>query len=125
MGYAPSTYAKPFKAPTQTHAARPVGGYIPATGGYTKLPKQASSDGIEEEVSVVRAEPSSSFRPPLAERKEIPPDRFYAAKPKGDRIVIGEKSKKRRMEWDGALHDPKAEGTVVMQRPEPAEAKRR
>jgi DNA repair and recombination protein RAD54B len=60
------------------------------------------------------------------ERREIPADRFYAAsKPKVDRIVIGEKSRKKRLEWGGALHDPRAEGAVLMERPDDAQAKKR
>lgn len=59
-------------------------------------------------------------------QKAISADSFYApSKPKGDKIVLGEKSSKKRMEWSGALHDPNAEGAVVMQRPSEKETKRR
>jgi DNA repair and recombination protein RAD54B len=68
----------------------------------------------------------SSSRTTDTGRREIPADRFYAAsKPKADRIVIGEKSRKKRLEWGGALHDPKAEGAVIMERPDEAQARKR
>ena len=64
-----------------------------------------------------------------AASKEISVASFYGApklaKPTAERIVIGEKSNKQRLEWGGALHNPKAEGAVVMQRPDEQEAKRR
>jgi DNA repair and recombination protein RAD54B len=44
---------------------------------------------------------------------------FYAKPPKAPtkKIVIGEKNSKEREAWGGALHDPNAEGAVVMPRP--------
>lgn len=125
MGYAPSIYAKPFKAPTQTHAARPSGGPVPARG-YTKLSNPPSSDSPEPDDRPGPSRISSASRATDTGRKEIPADRFYAAsKPKVDRIVIGEKSRKKRLEWGGSLHDPKAEGAVLMERPDEAQARKR
>lgn len=51
---------------------------------------------------------------------------FYA-KPKAPtkKIVIGEKNSKEREAWGGALHDPSAEGAVVMPRPREEEIKHR
>jgi DNA repair and recombination protein RAD54B len=49
--------------------------------------------------------------------KTVQSSNFYGAKPSGDKIIIGEKSSKLRKEWGGALHDPRAEGAVVMPRP--------
>jgi DNA repair and recombination protein RAD54B len=44
--------------------------------------------------------------------------KFYGGgKTGGEKIFIGEKSSKDRKAWGGALHDPKAEGAVVMKRP--------
>lgn len=122
VGYAPSTYAKPFKPPTQTSTPRPVGGYIPARVAPT--PADAESDD-----DAPRAGPSRLGVPVTASSvgyKAISATNFYGApKPKVDKIVIGEKSRKRRMEWGGALHDPNAKGAVVMQRPSANEAKQR
>lgn len=33
-----------------------------------------------------------------------------------DKIVISEKSKAQRIAWGGAMHDPAAEGAIVMKR---------
>ncbi|WWC86136.1 uncharacterized protein L201_001007 [Kwoniella dendrophila CBS 6074] len=106
--YRATTFAKPFKAPTQTHAARPVAGYIPGrttSGGTTVAPA-----GI----------PLSS-RPTTPVVKAVSAKSFYGApsviKPKAHKIVIGEKSSKERLEWGGALFNPNAEGAVVMPRP--------
>ena len=122
VGYAPSTYAKPFKPPTQTGTPRPVGGYIPAR----IVPTPADADLDDKRL---QAGPSRSVAPVLASPagyKAISASNFYGApKPNGEKIVIGEKSKKRRMENGGALHNPKAEGAVVMQRPSTKEAKQR
>nr|XP_019049115.1 hypothetical protein I302_02896 [Kwoniella bestiolae CBS 10118]OCF28045.1 hypothetical protein I302_02896 [Kwoniella bestiolae CBS 10118] len=105
--YRATTFAKPFKAPTQTHAPKPVAGYIPgrtSSGGLTAAPP-----GI-----------------PLSHKVEMPISKPIAAKsfygpsvvrPKASRIVLGEKSSKERMEWGGALFNPNAEGAVVMPRP--------
>jgi hypothetical protein len=72
-------------------------GYIPA--------------GRDENVSPYGAQPTSRPAP-------IDPAVFYGnSKPKGDKIVIGEKSAANRRKWGGAKFDPEAEGAVVMQRP--------
>nr|XP_018999813.1 DNA repair and recombination protein RAD54B [Kwoniella mangroviensis CBS 8507]OCF63274.1 DNA repair and recombination protein RAD54B [Kwoniella mangroviensis CBS 8507] len=105
--YRATTFTKPFKAPTQTHAAKPVAGYIPgrtASGGLTAAPP-----GIP-----------LSQKPEMPISKPIAAQSFYGPsviKPKGNRIVLGEKSSKERMEWGGALFNPNAEGAVVMPRP--------
>ncbi|WWD09298.1 hypothetical protein V865_007421 [Kwoniella europaea PYCC6329] len=105
--YRATTFAKPFKAPTQTHAAKPVAGYIPgrtASGGLTAAPP-----GIP-----------LSQKPEMPISKPIAAKSFYGPsviKPKGNRIVLGERSSKERMEWGGALFNPNAEGAVVMPRP--------
>lgn len=50
--------------------------------------------------------------------KTVKQSSFYAApKPKRERIVLGAKSNKERLEWGGALHNPYAEGALVMPRP--------
>ncbi|WVQ62304.1 uncharacterized protein L199_000443 [Kwoniella botswanensis] len=105
--YRATTFARPFKAPTQTHAAKPVAGYIPgrtASGGLTAAPP-----GIP-----------LSRKPEMPISKPIAAKSFYGpsvVKPKANRIVLGEKSSKERMEWGGALFNPNAEGAVVMPRP--------
>ena len=48
--------------------------------------------------------------------RTVTQDNFYAPKPKTDKIVIGEKSRKDRQAWGGSLHDPKAEAAIVMDR---------
>ena len=53
---------------------------------------------------------SSSRTKAVAERD------FYKPKLQGDKIVIGEKNKKERLEWGGAIFNPHAEGAVVMKR---------
>ena len=60
-------------------------------------------------------------------RAAISEKSFYAPQPKrAEKIVIGEKSNKQRTtEWGGALHDPKAEGAVVMKRPSEEQIQKR
>nr|XP_019014878.1 uncharacterized protein I206_00965 [Kwoniella pini CBS 10737]OCF53659.1 hypothetical protein I206_00965 [Kwoniella pini CBS 10737] len=109
--YRPATFAKPFKAPTQTHAPKPVAGYIPG---------RTSSEGLTSAPEGVPL----SYKPdpvtPLS--KPIPAKSFYApsatkSSAKGSKIVLGEKSSKERLQWGGALHNPHAEGAIVMPRP--------
>jgi DNA repair and recombination protein RAD54B len=122
VGYAPSTYAKPFKPPTQTGTPKPVGGYIPAR--IVPTPSDADSDDERPQAGPSRSVVAAVASP--AGYKAISASNFYGApKPKADKIVLGEKSRKRRMEYGGALHDPKAEGAIVMQRPSAKEAKQR
>ena len=122
LGYAPSTYAKPFKPPTQTAAPKPVGGYIPARIAPT--PSDADSDQEESRAGPSRLGNLAGASP--AGYKAISANNFYGApKPKAEKIVLGERSRKRRMEWGGALHNPKTEGAVVMQRPSEEEASKR
>ena len=60
-------------------------------------------------------------------RAAISEKSFYKPQPKkAEKIVIGEKSNKQRVnEWGGALHDPNAEGAVVMKRPSEEQIKKR
>ncbi|OCF41407.1 hypothetical protein I317_04798 [Kwoniella heveanensis CBS 569] len=113
--YRATTFAKPFKAPTPTHKAKPVAGYIPARTTSNKATLNSPLAGP----SRVPLSSTSKTPPPLFKPKAIPADKFYAATPKkpGNKIILGEKNSKERMQWGGALHDPKAEGAVVMKRP--------
>ena len=100
-----STPFKGFKAPTMV--SRPVGLATPVSRPAS--PAVKPSDGA----------PSSSKGP-------IDAASFYAKpKPAPKKIVIGEKSSKEREAWGGALHDPNAEGAVVMPRPSELDAKRK
>ena len=127
MSYAPSAFAKPFKAPQQVHPPRPSAGYILAKG-YTDTRRTNTEPDVDMDAPPT-AGPSrvqSPFAIPSSIGKAVRADSFYGPpKPKGDKIVIEGKSKKKRMEWGGALHDPRAEGAVVMQRPPDKEAQRR
>ncbi|WVQ97167.1 hypothetical protein IAU59_004277 [Kwoniella sp. CBS 9459] len=113
--YRATTFAKPFKAPTPTHKAKPVAGYIPAR----TTSNEAAAESPLAGPSRIPLSANSKTPPPLFKPKAIPADKFYAAPPKktGNKIVIGEKNSKERLQWGGALHDPKAEGAVVMKRP--------
>lgn len=106
--YSPSTFAKPFKTPKTVHPPRPGGGYIPNSepdAGPSRTSSPAPTSMPERS--------SSSFV-----GKTVAQTSFYApAKVKKDKIVIGEKSNVQRHQWGGALHDPNAEGAVVMPRP--------
>lgn len=98
------SYQKSFKAPTVVSKPRVTGGYIPA--------RDDDGEAI--------AGPSA---PPTAVVKPLRSGDFgvYAAKVPArtgaDKIVIGEKANKERSQWGGAVHDPRAEGAVVMPRP--------
>ncbi|WVR05791.1 hypothetical protein IAU60_002816 [Kwoniella sp. DSM 27419] len=114
-GYRPNTFTKPFKAPTPTHKAKAVAGYIPA--------RAARSAPVETPVAGPSRIPLShrtTTPPPLLFKpKPIPAAQFYGAPTKttANRIIIGEKNSKERQQWGGALHDPAAAGAVVMERP--------
>ena len=113
--YVPSTYAKPFKAPVQTHKARPQGGYIPAK------PKEEHL-----EPNTPAPDPSRTGSTEKTGVRGISETYFYGgSKPKAEKIVIGEKSNKQRLGWGGALHNPNEVGAVVMDRPPESEAKKR
>nr|XP_018267086.1 uncharacterized protein I303_01069 [Kwoniella dejecticola CBS 10117]OBR89244.1 hypothetical protein I303_01069 [Kwoniella dejecticola CBS 10117] len=109
--YRATTFAKPFKAPTQTHAPKPVAGYIPGrttSGGLTAAPAGIPlSHKSEITTPVSKPIPAKSFYNPPPSKSKI----------KGSKIVLGEKSSKERLEWGGALYNPHAEGAVVMPRP--------
>ncbi|WRT64040.1 uncharacterized protein IL334_000967 [Kwoniella shivajii] len=108
--YRAATFAKPFKAPTQTHAPRPVAGYIPgrtASGGSTPAPEGIPLS-FKPETPISRPIPAKSFYGPSSTIKKTEPK---------EKIVIGEKSRKERLEWGGALFNPNADGAVVMPRP--------
>ncbi|WVF70808.1 hypothetical protein IAT40_005602 [Kwoniella sp. CBS 6097] len=115
--YKATTFAKPFKAPTPTHKAKPVAGYIPARTTSGEAPIESPLAGP----SRIPLSSRSKTPPPVPifKPKAIPADKFYAAPSKkpASKIVIGEKNSKERLQWGGALHDPKAEGAVVMKRP--------
>lgn len=121
IAYAPSTYVKAFRPPTQAHAPRPIGGPIKATPN-AGVPGRAISVEDTPTAGPSRKNDISS----TTGYKTIRAESFYGStKPKPKNIVIGEKSNKQRMEWGGALHDPKAEGAVVMKRPDEKAAKKR
>ena len=91
-----------------TRTPQPIGGYIPKT---------EILDIDDQPV----AGPSKMLYGSAASAtgKTIAQSSFYAApKQTPDRIFQGEKSNKDRLMWGGALHDPKAEGAIVMQRPD-------
>ncbi|WWD18049.1 hypothetical protein CI109_102496 [Kwoniella shandongensis] len=116
-GYQPSTFAKPFRPPTQTHEPRRLGGYIPARsvddeddGNALAGPSRLPSNPINKPFT------------PVVPQKAVAAASFYSKpspKPKVERIVLGEKSNKERLQWGGALHNPHAPGAVVMKRPDP------
>lgn len=107
--YSPSTFSKPFKTPKTVGPRRAVGGYIPAKPEYEAGPSRLSSPGLTS-----MPERNSSF----SIGKTVAQSSFYAPSiVKKENIVLGEKSSKERLEWGGALHNPKAEGAVVMPRP--------
>lgn len=122
VSYTPSTYKAPFKAPARVKNVAPA---IPS-----RVIASSSRPDSDDELFV---DPDNAVAGPSGHkaikqaaavaRQAISETNFYAApKKKSQRIVIGEKSNKQRTtEWDGAIHDPKAEGAVVMQRP-PQEA---
>jgi len=111
--YVPSTYAKPFRAPTITHPARKAAGYIPPTSATKSVAAPNQDNDPIPIVGSSRSTPSGNSKG----YRTVQANSFYGAKQSGEKIVIGEKSNRLRKEWGGALHDPKAEDAVVMQRP--------
>ena len=117
MTYTPSTFKAPFKAPARV--ANPV----PSPIG--RIIASSSRNGVDDELGIdpQNAVPGPSGTKAIKEaaasaRQAISEKDFYAPKTKAQKIVIGEKSNKQRTtEWNGALHDPNAEGAIVMQRP--------
>ncbi|KAK8865771.1 hypothetical protein IAR55_000918 [Kwoniella newhampshirensis] len=115
--YRPTAFAKPFKAPTQTHDPRRLAGYIPAKKLETEEDETPLA-GSSRQSSIPFNKP---FIPVVAPRA-VAAASFYSkpsAKPKGEKIVLGEKSNKERLQWGGALHNPYAPDAVVMKRPDP------
>lgn len=125
-GANPKAFAKPFKPPTAHRLPRPTGGYIPPTS--TRPPPLPQAEESDDEPLPIGgtpgpsrlAGPSAPYKAPTI--KPISATSFYAPKakapaPAGEKIVLGEKSSKDRLAWGGALHDPHAEGAVVMTRP--------
>ena len=106
--YVPSTFVKRFKAPKVMKPPQVTGGYIPKT------------EILAIDDPPVAGPSKMLYGPaPSATGKTIAQSSFYAApKQTPDRIFQGEKSNKDRLMWGGALHDPKAEGAIVMQRPD-------
>lgn len=90
--------------------------------GY--IPAQAPTN--DENARPMSSATASSSRVSEGEKKlsAVAANSFYGPK-KAEKIVIGEKSNKQRLEWGGSMFNPKEEGAVVMQRPTDEEAKKR
>ncbi|WVQ85306.1 hypothetical protein IAT38_007471 [Cryptococcus sp. DSM 104549] len=104
--YRPAPFAKPFRPPAQVNSPRP--GITPARPQTTSL------------IDSPTAGPSRTTPTAAAAQRAVAASSFYgkpSPKPKGERIVLGEKSNKDRLEWGGALFNPHAPGAVVMPRP--------
>ena len=115
--YTPSTFKAPFKAPAQVAN--------PAPSSISRIIASSSRNGVDDDLGIDPQNPVpgpsgiKAIKEAVATaRQSISEKDFYAPKKKAQKIVIGEKSNKQRTtEWNGALHDPNAEGAVVMQRP--------
>lgn len=100
----PSIVGKPLLTPARVPS--------PASASTTTLVSDPNAD----------AEASSSSTGVAA----VGAASFYAKpKPPAKKIVVGEKSRREREAWGGALHDPFAPDAVVLPRPSETEAKRR
>ncbi|TYJ57577.1 hypothetical protein B9479_001659 [Cryptococcus floricola] len=111
--YSPATFAKPFRPPTQKAAASPMQPFKPPTSVTSHTPVAGPSA-------------TSALPTAAAAQKAVAAASFYGSttpKPRVERIVIGEKSNKERLEWGGALYNPKTPGAIVMPRPTEKEAK--
>lgn len=109
MAYSPSTFVRPFKPPKTVWKPKPETGHIPARQTDAG-PSRTSSPAP---TAIAERSDSSAIGKIVAQKS------FYATpKPKKDRIVIGEKSNKDRLEWGGALHNPNAKKALVMRRPD-------
>ncbi|ORY20670.1 SNF2 family N-terminal domain-domain-containing protein, partial [Naematelia encephala] len=99
--YRPPTFVKAFKAPSQTHAPH----------SYAKDPVE---DVLLRPTHIDRR--TTTRDPGSSVGRTVAQSSFYA--PKVKPIVIGEtRTEEQRQKWGGALHDPEAEGAVIMQRP--------
>lgn len=70
--------------------------------------------------SPISSSSKRSIPTPAAAQRAVAASSFYtkqSPKPFNERIVLGEKSNKERLQWGGALFNPHAEGAVVMPRP--------
>ncbi|AFR93921.2 DNA repair and recombination protein RAD54B [Cryptococcus neoformans C23] len=107
-GYRPSSFAKPFRPPIQK--ANPIS---------TKPPTMEIIEN-EHGQSPISSSSKRSIPTPAAAQRAVAASSFYtkqSPKPFNERIVLGEKSNKERLQWGGALFNPHAEGAVVMPRP--------
>ena len=125
-GANPKDFAKPFNPPTAHRPPKAMGGYIPPGSKPISMGEEDDDDPIPVGGTPGPSRIAAPFKPPGT--KAIPASSFYATKAQagpagGEKIVIGEKSNKDRLAWGGALHDPQAEGAVVMTRPKEEIAK--
>ncbi|WVN85841.1 uncharacterized protein L203_100993 [Cryptococcus depauperatus CBS 7841] len=104
--YRATAFAKPFRPP------------IPKVD-FTRqeLTAGKGSSNVISPISEIR---KATMPTPAAAQRAVAATSFYSnqsPKPKVERIVLGEKSNKERLEWGGALFNPHAPGAVVMPRP--------
>ncbi|WVQ71035.1 hypothetical protein IAR50_000560 [Cryptococcus sp. DSM 104548] len=112
--YSPAAFAKPFRPPTQKSVTTPMRPFKPPTSS------------VAVHTPIAGPSTTSALPTPAAAQKAVAAASFYGKptpKAKVERIVIGEKSNKERLEWGGALYNPKAPGAVVMPRPTEKAAK--
>ncbi|KIR36992.1 hypothetical protein I352_00304 [Cryptococcus deuterogattii MMRL2647] len=107
-GYRPVSFTKAFRPPIQKEKLSST--------------KPSTLETVENEhrQSPISSLPKRSIPPPAAAQRAVAASSFYTkqpSKPYSERIVLGEKSNKERLEWGGALFNPHAEGAVVMPRP--------
>ncbi|KJE04087.1 DNA repair and recombination protein RAD54B [Cryptococcus gattii NT-10] len=107
-GYRPASFTKAFRPPIQKEK-------------FTST-KLSTIEAVEDEhrQSPISSLPKRSIPTPAAAQRAVAASSFYtkqSSKPYSERIVLGEKSNKERLEWGGALFNPHAEGAVVMPRP--------
>lgn len=107
-GYRPASFTKAFRPPIQKEKLTST--------------KPSTIEAVEDEhrQSPTSSLPKRSIPTPAAAQRAVAASSFYtkqSSKPYSERIVLGEKSNKERLEWGGALFNPHAEGAVVMPRP--------
>nr|KIR87253.1 DNA repair and recombination protein RAD54B [Cryptococcus tetragattii IND107] len=107
-GYRPASFTKAFRPPIQKEKLTST--------------KPSTIEAVEDEhrQSPISSLPKRSIPTPAAAQRAVAASSFYtkqSSKPYSERIVLGEKSNKERLEWGGALFNPHAEGAVVMPRP--------
>ncbi|KIR67725.1 DNA repair and recombination protein RAD54B [Cryptococcus bacillisporus CA1873] len=108
-GYRPASFPKAFRPPIQKEKLTST--------------KPSTIEAVDEHrQSPISSLPKRSIPTPAAAQRAVAASSFYtkqSSKPHSERIILGEKSNKERLEWGGALFNPHAEGAVVM--PKPAE----